>query len=211
MWTLETIVEAVRNGETFLIPFHFNLSEPNGYYILGQQYICTGVAVGPEHTPDIEVTPEDTLSMTLWFPKGMVPNRAFYQPINKQGVGPVHAFIMKEDINWDLLNGGQQIKVRGGWRQLLRNPKEKLKYCGQCNQLRQTLEGERCWQQMIYLREPISMEEFEAACEIETLMDEDETLEDFIIGDSEAGFYKSLWGNQPCIFIQSSGFEFIFI
>jgi len=111
MWTPESIVQAVKEGFTFLIPFHFNLIEPNGYYIAGQQYICTGVTVGPEHTEIIRLTPEGWMEMLLWFPPGMVPDEAFIGEINENGVGQVWALVDPDDIDWETLNRGWQIKV----------------------------------------------------------------------------------------------------
>lgn len=114
MWTLESIVQAVRDGHTFLISFAYSKDfGPNGYIIAGDQYHCSGVTVGPEHTPDIAVTPEGSLIMTLYFPPRMVPNSAFYGPI-RNGVGPVHALVLADSIDWEGLNRGQQYRVPKG-------------------------------------------------------------------------------------------------
>jgi len=111
MWTLESIVKAVNDGHTFLILFTYPpKGGPNGYFILGNQYFCTGVTVGPEHTPDIEVTPEGTLAMTLYFPPGMVPDESFYGPV-VNGVGPVRAFVAADTIDWESLNRGNQYRI----------------------------------------------------------------------------------------------------
>jgi len=97
--------------------------------------------------------------------------------------------------------------------------RHKLIYLGQCDELRRqcfpssmagTSRGEDLWQRMMLLRQSISLEEFEDACDISDLLDEDETLEQFLADDPKSGAYLSYWGNQKCMFIQSSGFEFIF-
>lgn len=133
MWTIEDIVKAVHDGHTFLVLFDYKkgLFQPNGYFIGGVQYSATGVTVGPNHSPDIQVTPEGTLQLTLYFQRGMVPEKDFYRPPERRErrnmglpevvyIGPVHAFISPEDIDWDGLNRGQQFRVpRGSFR---RNP-----------------------------------------------------------------------------------------
>jgi hypothetical protein len=43
----------------------------------------------------------------------MVPNSAFYGPIHN-GVGPVHALVLAESIDWEGLNRGQQYRVPKG-------------------------------------------------------------------------------------------------
>lgn len=112
MWTPEDVVQAVQDGHTFLLPFKFGpMSKPNGYYILGQQYFCFGVTVGPEHSPDLMLSPEGNLVLTLWFRDGMVPDEAFYAPLDEREVGPVHAFIDPDDVDWDLLNRSEQVKL----------------------------------------------------------------------------------------------------
>lgn len=64
---------------------------------------------------------------------------------------------------------------------------------------------------MIAQATPIGASEFKRLCRLETLLDEDETLEEFMADDETAGLYKSVWGGGSCLFIQTSGFEFIFV
>lgn len=118
MWTPESIVQAVQDGFTFLIPFKMGdpPGSPNGYYILGRQYMTFAVTVGPEHTEITRVLPTGWLEMTLWFPPGMVPDEAFIGEINPNGVGQVWAQIDPQDIDWDQLNRGHQIRIKGGFR-----------------------------------------------------------------------------------------------
>ena len=111
MWTPESVVQAVKDGFTFLIPFIWEKGKRSGYYIRGKQYICTGVTVGPEHTEIIRMTPEGWIEMSLWFPPYMVPEDAFIGEINENGVGQVLALVDPSEINWDQLNRGTQIRV----------------------------------------------------------------------------------------------------
>lgn len=87
-------------------------------------------------------------------------------------------------------------------------------FLGSCDRLR--LAGnEGKWQKMMRLAQPISMEQFRIMCDVAQILDEDETLEDYVEAhfdaDPDSGFYKSFWGNQPCMFLQTHGFEFIFV
>lgn len=87
----------------------------------------------------------------------------------------------------------------------------KFAYLGQCDRLRETAEGDSKWQAMMAEKKPISMREFEEACDVAILLDEGETLKQFVKGDPDAGFYSSHWGSQRCMFVQTAGFEFIFV
>lgn len=106
MWTVEDIVEAVRDGHTFMIPFVLDKT-PNGYWIAGYQYSATGLAVGPEHTPDIVVGEDGWLRVRTFFRPEMVAERAWLGPPNEFGVVAVYAEIDPETIYWDLLNRGR--------------------------------------------------------------------------------------------------------
>jgi len=88
--------------------------------------------------------------------------------------------------------------------------KNPYQFLGPCDRLR--LAGnEDLWQKMMLLKIPISMSEFEVSCQLDLLLDEGETLMEFIAGDPESNFFISFWGDQPCMFLQTHGFEFIFI
>lgn len=91
-----------------------------------------------------------------------------------------------------------------------RNPDKDYVFLGPCDRLRMA-GNETKWQEMMHHKTPISAEEFGQACALKTLLEDDETLWDFVAGDPDSGFYTSIWGGQPCMFIQTHGFEFIFI
>lgn len=63
---------------------------------------------------------------------------------------------------------------------------------------------------MMAAREPISRMMFLRAVGRPPFLDEDETLDDFMVGDPEAGTYRALVWDQPVYFVQMAGFEFIF-
>lgn len=93
---------------------------------------------------------------------------------------------------------------------------QKLHYIGQCDRLRKACEdNENYWQKMMLLAKPISFKTFINSTDMRPLIDDDETpvlyINNSIKSDKETGVYKSIWGNKPCMFLQTAGFEFIFV
>lgn len=86
-----------------------------------------------------------------------------------------------------------------------------FKYLGQCDSLRKIPGNETNWQLMIKHQLPISIETFEEVCDCSPILEPDETIYDFIAGDRTSGFFVSIWAARPCMFIQTHGFEFIFV
>jgi len=91
---------------------------------------------------------------------------------------------------------------------------QQYQYMGQCDKVRcQSGQNEVYWQQMMSQKSPVSFDEFMSSVDLSSLLDEDESPEEYMQGhanDPSLGFYKSMWGNTPCYFFQSHGFEFIF-
>jgi hypothetical protein len=86
-----------------------------------------------------------------------------------------------------------------------------LPFLEQCDRLRmQYTNGEAVWQEMIQNARRISLEELAAAVDPSRLLDEDETLEDFIADDPDAGFYASSVQGEPVYFVEARAFEFLF-
>jgi len=86
---------------------------------------------------------------------------------------------------------------------------EKYQYLGQCDSLRRS-GCEEEWQKMMAQKKPISKAKFASMCDSSKFLDDDETLNDFVADHTDIKFYKSMWGNKPCCFIQTAGFEFVF-
>lgn len=100
---------------------------------------------------------------------------------------------------------GHLIGKKSGFRN---NPQ--LSYLGQCdNLLKNGFESH--WERMMQQRIPISADKVKRECNLSQLLDPDEDLMDFIAGDPTSQFFESYWGQQRCIFIQTHGFEFIFV
>lgn len=59
---------------------------------------------------------------------------------------------------------------------------------------------------------PVSLEALEGQCDAELMLDEGETLADFMeaSGDPDSGCYVSEIRGHRVLFVQSAGFEFIF-
>ena len=93
------------------------------------------------------------------------------------------------------------------WYKLASKP---YNYIGQCDKLRHDMLGEEKWKNMMAQYKKVSKEELEANCNLQVLLDEDESLDDFVADDPTAYFAKSVWGNKPCYYIMTHGFEFIF-
>jgi hypothetical protein len=92
----------------------------------------------------------------------------------------------------------------------------RTKYKGQCDRVRrQSAMDEQRWQDMMAAAERVSMSAFLRSVDISPLLDEDETAREWVRNarrsDPDTDFYQSWWGDRPCWFIQSAGFEFIFV
>ena len=62
--------------------------------------------------------------------------------------------------------------------------------------------------------EPVSLASFLAYVNMEPLLDEGETAEEYLLAalrnDPTAGVYRSWWGDARAWFLQTAGFEFVF-
>ena len=67
---------------------------------------------------------------------------------------------------------------------------------------------------MMRRAEPISPAAFLAHVDMEPLLDEGETAEEYLLSalrsDPAAGVYRSWWGDARAWFLQTAGFEFVF-
>jgi hypothetical protein len=116
MWTPEAIVQAVRDGFTFMIPFvrGESMGDPNAYWIAGVQASANLLTVGPEYTPEIAIIEPDLwIRAKTFFPPGIVPQNAWLEEPNPvTGVVPVYVEIDPDTIDWKGLNEGYQIRTR---------------------------------------------------------------------------------------------------
>lgn len=86
----------------------------------------------------------------------------------------------------------------------------KLRYALSCNRLRVNDEGDQVWHSLVAKAERIQFDEFAAVCDLSGLLEEGETLDDYICVDEWAGAYKVETDAEPIAFIQRAGFEFFF-
>lgn len=116
MWTTGAIVQAVKDGFRFLIPFNpEGLFEPNAYWINGMQASSGVLTVGKDYTPEIELLPNEWIRAKTFFPPDMVPKEAWVgQPSADGRVVGVYLEIDPDTIDWEMLNRGHQIRVRRG-------------------------------------------------------------------------------------------------
>lgn len=90
------------------------------------------------------------------------------------------------------------------------------KYLGQCDTLRR---GQACneefWQNMMNNKIEIPFKEFIDGIDASKFLDEDETMSEYIDNslriDSDTKTYISKWDDKDVVFLQTAGFEFIFI
>lgn len=93
----------------------------------------------------------------------------------------------------------------------------KLKqYIGQCDTLRrESTCNEEYWHDMMKNKVKISFDDFIKNVNFDKLLDNGESIKDYIDNaiktDADTAAYTSNWGDKDCIFLQTAGFEFIFI
>ena len=101
-------------------------------------------------------------------------------------------------------------------RLLKENLLGKKQYIGQCDLLRHKCSGnEDNWHDMMKNKKQISFSEFINSVDMQKMLDDGETPEQYIKdalrSDSETLAYISNWGDKEAMFIQTAGFEFIFV
>lgn len=87
---------------------------------------------------------------------------------------------------------------------------EKLQYALSCNRLRVNDSGDQIWHSLMAKAERIQLDEFSEVCDLSGLLEEGETLDDYISVDEWAGVYKVETDAEPVVFMQRAGFEFFF-
>ena len=103
-------------------------------------------------------------------------------------------------------------------KKLLReNINTKKQYIGQCDLLRRKCtDNEKYWQAMMKNRKKISFKKFLKGVDMRKMLDDEnddpiQHIKDSVREDPETAAYSSVWGNEPAMFLQVSGFEFIFV
>ena len=91
-----------------------------------------------------------------------------------------------------------------------------LPYFSQCDKFRtHYIEGEELWQEMMANKSPIVLGKVIEEIDASRLLDEDETLEslfhDHLDSDLSTQFYRSDMYGETVYFLQTAGFEFIFM
>lgn len=90
------------------------------------------------------------------------------------------------------------------------------RFVGTCDRVRRRGdEQEQLWHEMVRHARKITPQQFLAKVDMSKVLDEDESPEgwlgDIMRSDPSATAYESVWGDRLCWFIESDGFEFIFI
>ena len=89
-------------------------------------------------------------------------------------------------------------------------------YAGQCDLVRRkSASNEDRWQAMMGCAQPVAMATFLREVDISPLLDEDESPRQFIAdakrADPSTTAYRSYWGPTSCWFLQTAGYEYIFL
>lgn len=89
-------------------------------------------------------------------------------------------------------------------------------YAGQCDKLRRNNPtNEAKWQAMMVRAADVSFDSFVRHVEMSPLLDTGETPESYIaaasLTDPSTRACRSWWGDRRCWFLQTAGFEFIFV
>lgn len=92
----------------------------------------------------------------------------------------------------------------------------KFSYLGQCDKLRRNSpEREGYWQEMMAKAKPLPVKKFIQVADMAAIMDEDDEALEYISqlksSDPTTNTYQSTWNGRPCVFLQTGGFEFIFV
>lgn len=84
-------------------------------------------------------------------------------------------------------------------------------YAIQCDRLQMKVEyGREIWNSLIASATRIQPAEFVAACDLDGLLDEEETLEDYVASDPDWACYRSDTAQGQVYMLQTAGFEFFF-
>lgn len=86
----------------------------------------------------------------------------------------------------------------------------KFKFFDQCDRFRCNLRREEQWQEMMRRKRRVRQSEFERNVDPSAILDDDETLDDWMASSGDGQFFRSQIGDETVYFIQAAGFEFIF-
>lgn len=88
---------------------------------------------------------------------------------------------------------------------------KKFEYALPCDRLQVKVEhGKEIWNSLMAGAVRIDREAFEAACDVTTLLDDGETLDDYVASDENWAVYRSETAAGVAYFLQTAGFELFF-
>ena len=80
-----------------------------------------------------------------------------------------------------------------------------------CDRFRRCLGGEADWHKMMRNKKRITQREFERVADPANMLDDGETLDDWIFASGGTEFFRSVVDDTPVYFLQAAGFEYIFL
>lgn len=140
-----------------------------------------------------------------------------YEGISREELNNLHknwGYTGITDLDWKALQ--EFIKYHLLKEALIREGLVKKQYIGQCDLLRRKCDSnEEYWHNMMKNKERILFSDFINKVDMTQMIDADETpeqyIKDAVKSDFETAAYTSNWGNKECMFLQTAGFEFIFV
>lgn len=87
----------------------------------------------------------------------------------------------------------------------------KYSFIGVCDRVRKNEENDLKWHEMMKNASPVTMEEFLSQCDMSDVLDEGETVENYLNIHTDIEFFKSNFGVSDCYFFKTAGFEFIWV
>lgn len=124
------------------------------------------------------------------------------------------AQLLKIKSEYFIIDGHHRIATRilNGDSYIYANVLQLKTFIGTCDRLRiNNPQNDTFWHIMIKNKSEISKSEFLQQTDITSILDEDETFDEFM-NNYSGSYFKSIWNNNECTFIKlDAGFEYIFI
>lgn len=101
------------------------------------------------------------------------------------------------------------------WFSRMKLSAKPFRFVAQCDRFRSQPGGEEKWQEMMKNRQEVTQQEFINNCDISPLLDDGESEQQYIAytlgADSGTLFSRSTIESKPVYFLQTRGFEYIFM
>lgn len=152
---------------------------------------------------------------TLTYDQGL---RLYHQMAERFGSEKVATYLREYALNYAPVapNIGRTLAEESAYATAFAVKANIGRFVGTCDRVRRRGdEQDQLWHEMVRHARKITPQQFLAKVDMSKVLDEDESPEgwlgDIMRSDPSATAYESVWGDRLCWFIESDGFEFIFI